>query len=162
MKKGGILLGIIILAALIGFYAYCKMTFLPDLNLSEIEIHDLNNLPINLADRHQKPLVINFWSTTSKKSFENLQQLNKAFKNYGDTANFFIVSDEASEEISIYKTTSMFPFFFIRSLKPIADYGIGNVPATYFFNAEGKMVYKKIGVMQQAEIERELSKLTSP
>ena len=144
MKKGGILLGIVLLAAIIGFYAYRKMNTIPDLNLSEIQIQDLNGLPLNLADRHEKPLVINFWSTTSKASYENLQQFSKAFKNYGGKANFFMVSDEESEKITVYKTTSMLPFFFIRSLKPIEDYSIGNVPATYFFDAKRKLVFKKL------------------
>lgn len=156
MKKAGILVAIIVVLAVVGWYSYYRNTNLPDIDPAKIEIQDLSGIPIKLADQHQRPAVIFFSRTSSSKE---LYAFKIAYSKYAAKINFVVISDEETEKITIFKTTSMSPFFFAHSVKPFGDYEMYKLPAIYFFNSSGTLVSKKSGSLTETEIETEISKI---
>jgi len=162
MKKSTLLLiGIVIIAA-IAFYAYRKTAPIPDLALSQMNIEDLSGNPVNLTFKSNRPLVVLFWSTTSKNSQNTITALSKIQQKYGSQVNFILVSDEEANKITVYKSTNMLPFFFVRSIKPIDEYGIHHVPALYFFSADNKLLAKESGNINASNIESFITKTLQP
>lgn len=148
----------ILLTVAIGYYGYRKLTYSPDVELEKIEITDLSGVSLNLAAQHQKPMVVNFWATWCGPCRQEFPNFSQAHKKYGDKVSFVMISDEELDKIATFKTTSMLPFFFVRSVKPLSDYDISSIPVTYFFDASGELVSKHSGTMELAEIEKEIQK----
>ncbi|GEP50452.1 hypothetical protein FNO01nite_11240 [Flavobacterium noncentrifugens] len=159
MKKAWIFI-IIAVLGITGFYAWRKMAGAPDIRLENIALQNLSGLEIDLAQRNsQKPMIITFWSVSSKDSKDAFLLLKNAYAKHGSSINFMMVSDDEIEEITTFKMNYRLPFYFARSVKPLDDYNIYNLPTVYFFNAAGKLVSKKSGLLTQAEIETEISKI---
>jgi len=160
MKKAGILLGLIALFAVIGFYVY-QRTQLPDVNIDQIELQTFSGIPLNFAGRNDKPLILHFYSTASKTSTVEFSAFKNPYAKFGFKITMIMVSDEEIEKATAFKVNAMLPFYFLHSVKPVGDYGIHTLPATYFFNGKGKLISKKSGLMTEAEIEAEISKITA-
>jgi|GEM_PF-4380419 len=159
MRKAWIFV-IIAVLGVTGFYAYRKLAGAPNIQLEDIALQNLSGLEIDLAQRNnQKPMIITFWSVSSKDSKDAFSLLKKAYTKHGSNINFIMVSDDEIEDITTFKINSRLPFYFARSVKPLDDYNIYNLPTVYFFNAAGKLVHKKSGVLTEAAIENEISKI---
>lgn len=156
MKKPAVLLSLIVLIGLIIFFGYQRMTQIPDIKPGELQLENLSGIPVDLNFRGDRPVVIYFWSTTSKKSQKTLPDLKNLYAKYGNQVNFMLVSDENSNDITTFKSLQMLPFFMFRSTKSISDYGIHTTPAVYFFDIKGNLISKKTGVLNATELETEI------
>ena len=155
----GSIAGLLIVLA-IGYYFYNRMTYAPDIALHEIKAVDLNNNPVDLSNSKNKtPLVVNFWSTKCEPCVEDFADFEKASGKYRNQVNFAMISDEESAPILEFKSTRLYPFYFLRSTRSFEDYSLGSTPATYFYDTNGKLVSKILGAMQEQQIEKEIRKI---
>lgn len=152
--------GLVLIAAF-GYYTYQKSTKIPEINLSEMPLENLSGIPLNLGYRSNKPFIVFFWETENDLSRKEFPIFNKAYNKYADRVNFVMISDEDPEKITTFKSLGMYSFIFARATKPLGDFDINSVPLTYFYNAEGKQVFQKLGAWSEKELENEIQKILS-
>lgn len=161
MKKAGILLALIALFAIIGYYVY-QRTQLPNITVDKIELQTFSGIPLSFTGHRDKPLIFHFYSTASKTSAVEFSAFKNPYAKFGSKITLIMVSDEEIEKATAFKANSMLPFYFLLSVKPVGDYGIHTLPATYFFNGSGKLISKKSGLLTESEIEAEIAKILAP
>ena len=64
-----------------------------------------------------------------------------------------MISDEPLSKIRQFQQTNPYHFTYAQSQKPFHDLGITSVPFTYFYNAKGKIVFKKKDSLGEEELE---------
>jgi thiol-disulfide isomerase/thioredoxin len=140
-----------------------------------IDAEDLENLV--RSPENNKPLLINFWATwcgPCRVEFPDLVEIDRDYREKG--LDFVIVSiddfgmiDTRIPEFLAQYEASMPSFLIdlnstetIRAVRRIAPKFAGTYPFTVLFNAKGKLVYQKSGVIDpkilRKEIERVLPK----
>ncbi len=124
----------------------------PDIAIEKIQMKDLNGNSVNVSDFSGKPLVINYWATWCAPCREEFPDFEKAKQDFGDKANFVMVSDETVEKILSFKKQNTYSFTFLQSSRPLSESGINVRPTTYFYNSKGILTTKKIGGLDTKEL----------
>jgi len=130
-----------------------KNRTVPKIELAAIVIKDLNDSLININDYIGKPLILNFWGTWCGPCRQEMPGFEKYRKKYGDKINFVMISDEPLEKIRQFQQENTYRFTYARSQKSFHDVGITSVPFTYFYDAKGKIIFKKKDVLGEDELE---------
>lgn len=111
---------------------------------------------MTLAQLRGKPVVINFWASWCGPCQQEHPVLEWGARTYGSQAQFLGILFEDTEENG--KATlaryggSAFPHLFDPVSGTAVDYGATGVPETYFIDAEGKILDKKIGPLSPKEL----------
>ena len=89
-----------------------------------------------------KPSVINFWFTDCPPCIEEIPDLNKMKKEFGDSFNYLAITFEKKEKIQKFlKKKRSFNFTHITdSKRQIEDLKIKSFPVTIILNNEGKVI----------------------
>lgn len=130
-----------------------KKNYAPPIELAAISIKDLNGNIVDLSKLSGKPLIINFWGTWCGPCREELPGFEKVKEAYGDRVNFVMVSDEPLDKIIKFKEANKYTFSFFQLQKTFHDLGITSVPFTYFYDADGGLIYKKKVELSEDELE---------
>ncbi len=148
-------LPVIILLLAISFFVARKFkkSYAPPIELSAITIKDLNGNIVDLSKLSGKPLVINFWGTWCGPCRQELPGFQKVKEKFGGKVNFLMVSDEPVDKIIKFKDANNYTFLFAQLQKPFHDFGITSVPFTYFYDADGRLIYKKKVELSGEELE---------
>ena len=159
-NKNWYLLVIILLLAISFFVARkFKKNYAPSIELSAITLKDLSGNIVDLAKLSGKPLVINFWGTWCSPCRQELPGFQKVKEKYRDKVNFVMVSDEAVDKIITFKEANNYTFLFVQLQKNFRDLGITSVPFTYFYDADGRLIYKKKVELSEEELEGLVKKM---
>ena len=130
-----------------------------------------------LPNKEKKgPLLINFWATwcgPCRVEFPELVEIDKDYRKKGLTFALVSVDDWAiidtrvPEFLKEYEATEI-PSYLLdyptrpqitKAVRQIAPNFSGGVPATLLFNANGKLVYQKIGVVNAKLLRKEIEKV---
>ncbi len=136
-----------------------KKSYAPPIELAAISIKDLNGNTIDLSKLSGKPLIINFWGIWCGPCREELPNFEKVKEGYGEKVNFVMVSDEPVDKIIKFKEANKYTFLFVQLQKPFHDLGITSVPFTYFYDAVGRLIYKKKVELSEDELEELVKKM---
>jgi len=139
-----------------------------NLEVSEITIDELNDM---IKNREGKVLLINIWATWCVPCKEEFPDLIKIPKKYGKQIELIGISIDFPDEVEL----KIIPFLnklkpnfinyvnaekdaerFINNLNP--DWS-GAIPATFFYDSEGKQFLFYEGKMSFKEIENEALKM---
>ena len=117
----------------------------PEIQLSDIQLTDLNGKFINLNQHKGKIVFINFWATWCKPCLEempSIQKVQKIFKD--DNIVFLIASDETVEQIEEFRNINNYSFNYVK-VENFLALNIMALPTTFIFNLEGKLVFSEMG-----------------
>jgi len=96
-----------------------------------------------------KPSVVNFWFTSCPPCIEEIPDLHKLKKEFGDSVNFIAVTFDSTKKVNKFLEKS--PFFdFIHvtdAQKPIDKLKIESYPMSFLLNKEGEIVNIYGGLM---------------
>lgn len=139
----------------------------------KIDGAELKNL---LPDKkNKKPLLINFWATwcgPCRVEFPELVEIDNEYREKG--LNFVIVSVDKFAVIEtrvpefLQQYEAKMPSYLLdaetdrqklRAIRQIAPKFSGNYPFTLLFNANGKLVYQKSGVINAKILKLEIEKV---
>ncbi|MDY8137055.1 TlpA disulfide reductase family protein [Aquimarina sp. 2201CG5-10] len=129
------------LSAIIYFIAFKA----PGLELSNMQLKDLEGNVISIENYTEKPMVVNYWATWCAPCIEEFPHFEEVKQELNDQIEFVMISDESQEKISSFASNKSYTFTFLRSKKNLSAYNIYSRPTTYFYNKEGKLVTSQIG-----------------
>ncbi|MFC7442299.1 TlpA family protein disulfide reductase [Laceyella putida] len=117
---------------------------------------------VELYRNHGKPTVINFWATWCPPCKKEMPYFQKAYAQYKDKLNFIMVNETSQEkdEAQIKAYLDKYRYTFPVALDPLKDkktvgfdlYGLYGLPSTYVVGADGKILYRFIGGIEEEQI----------
>jgi cytochrome c biogenesis protein CcmG, thiol:disulfide interchange protein DsbE len=118
-----------------------------------------------LANLRGHPLVMNVWEATCVPCQAEAPLLEAAYSQYGPKGVAFVgVALETSQSDGL-AFLQQHHLTYLTGLAPtyqtMTDYRIIGIPDTYFINAQGKVVYAVIGVLDQTKMDTGLKALTA-
>lgn len=148
---------LIIILAFIAVTAimYWRFLYTPDYELSSIEAYDERGIKVELV--RGRPAILSFYQTWCMDCRKETLVLDSFSKRHG--IDFYNVSDEEAQKLERYK--SVFPQVknFYYSKTPLRELGIRRFPAVYFFDHKGRLVFKKLELIDPSDLDRFLMEI---
>jgi cytochrome c biogenesis protein CcmG/thiol:disulfide interchange protein DsbE len=110
----------------------------------------LDGPPVDLSALRGKPLVLNFWATWCPPCRWEMPDLERAYRQYrGRGVQFLAVAlDDADEVRAFVKENKITLPVAVDEDRVLArDYGVANIPTTYFLNSDGTVAHKQVGAL---------------
>ena len=124
----------------------------PTVNLSSLELKDLEGNLINYKGLYGKPTIINFWATWCGPCREEFPNFESAYKKYSDKINFLMVSAEPTDKILKFKNTNNYSLPLAQSQKQLNALGITAIPITFLYSANGQILTTIKTVLSEKEL----------
>lgn len=129
----------------------------------------LNGKETKLSDFFGKPIVLNFWASWCGPCRMEMPYFDALYKEMKDDVHFIMVNlttafsgaGETPEKAKnfIEEQGYSFPVYLDVHQQGATNYAIISIPQTFFINADGEVVNKKIGVISQDELKANIEKL---
>ena len=127
---------------------------------------DATGNEIRLSDFAGKPIVINFWATWCGPCKTELPAFDAAYADYGEDVQFIMLNltDGYSDTVEGVKRFVAdggysFPVYYDTRLEGANTYGASSIPLTVFIDADGSITYRKVGVISESALTRQLEAL---
>lgn len=117
----------------------------PEIDVSTIELIDLEGNPITWESLRGKKVFLNFWATWCKPCIVEMPSMHKASEQLGDDFVFLAASYEELDKIQAFAGHRDFNFQFIHSKTPFDALNIYSIPTTFLINEEGELVETVVG-----------------
>lgn len=130
-----------------------EMVATSEINVSDIELTDLEGNPIGWEALQGKKVFLNFWATWCKPCIIEMPSMHEAAKQLGDDYVFLAASYEDMEKIKKFADKRDFAFQFVHTKTPIQKLQIHSLPTTFLINSEGELVETVIGSREWDETE---------
>ena len=116
---------------------------------------------MRLSDLKGKPVFINFWATWCPPCVGELPQIEKKYTEYKDKMHFVILSVDDNEQDParfIQSKGYTFPAAYGDHQALGRAYGIDAIPASYIISADGHIVARVVGSMNESSLDAFLQK----
>jgi len=117
--------------------------------------------PVGLAELRGQPAVVNFWATWCVPCYQEHGVLTRAARALEGRARFVgVVYEDAEENVQDFAREhgASYPSLVDPDGRTAIAYGIFGVPETYFLDANGTVVSKHIGPLDDERLAAELRK----
>jgi len=105
----------------------------------------------SLAELRGKPVFINFWNTWCPPCREEMPDLDKLYREYGQDVEFIFINILTGEK-SVHDVTEFLsdngysiPVYLDRQGEVARAYGISGIPTTVVLSGSGEVVYASAG-----------------
>ena len=141
------------LSIILGLSFYLLLLKTPTMELSRINLTDINGNLIDQKTLLEKPLVINYWATWCKPCIEFFPYLHVIYDKYKDDKDvMFVILNTASantfEDAFTWVDQNKqfpFPFYYNEDKKLSAKLDVNTIPTTFLLDKNSKIRFKKIG-----------------
>lgn len=158
----GVLLGVV---ALLGYGLLTPPADPPSMLVDKpaptFTLRDLGGRPHDLAALRGKPVVLNFWASWCVPCRQESPLLKAVSSTHGDQVSFLgvIYNDQPGTARAFMNEYGLsYPALLDPGSKTAIQYGIGQIPVTYVLDAAGKVVFHKLGPVEDAEFMAALRK----
>jgi thiol-disulfide isomerase/thioredoxin len=142
--------------------------------VTEIDGDGLKNLLARGEAGAARPLLINFWATwcvPCRKEFPDLVKIDRDYRGRG--LQFVVISADDVSELKtdvpkfLGQMRAEMPAFLLNAtdteaaMAQIDPTWGGELPATFLFDRQGKLVFKHTGIINAAELRLEINKVMS-
>jgi thiol-disulfide isomerase/thioredoxin len=133
---------------------------------AKLALNDLSGVPQDLKTFNGRFVVVNFWATwcvPCKEEMPNLATIQNEYAPLGVQV-IGATADTEKDKTKVLKFVREmkvnFPVWMNVTNAQMESFGVGKVlPATAIVNREGKIVWRKVGKVDAAELRKELDKL---
>jgi len=117
----------------------------------DFKLKDLNGEELSLSDLKGKKVFLNFWATWCPPCKAEMPEIEKLYEETKDS-DLVIVAVEIGEPLTTVKSfidSNKYNFkVLLDSDQSVASkYGISSIPTSFFIDAEGNIISKRIGAM---------------
>jgi cytochrome c biogenesis protein CcmG/thiol:disulfide interchange protein DsbE len=123
----------------------------------------LDGAPLTLSTLRGKPVIINFWATWCPPCRRELPALQAAFETYQDQIGFVAVDvKESPDKVVAFVDELGLTFPVVTDeAGQVSDvaYEVRGIPTTFFVDANGVIVTRHVGPLDEADIDRYLEPL---
>lgn len=132
----------------------------------EIKFVLLDGSVITLSEIRDRPVLINFWATTCapcRKEMPDLANLYREYSIQGLEMIGVAMSYDRPDHVLKFQQRLGIPYKISLDLNGeiAAAYNVKAIPATLLFSAEGKEVYRYLGVIDPAVVRNRINKVLS-
>ncbi|MCG8401194.1 MAG: TlpA family protein disulfide reductase [Firmicutes bacterium] len=123
----------------------------PDMSPPDFFITGKDEKVTSLAELKGKPVLINFWTTRCPPCVDEMPDLDKLYREYGNEVEFILINITAQEKSVADVTTFLadnnyvLPVYLDRQAEVARAYGIRGTPTTVVVGAGGEVVYAAAG-----------------
>lgn len=116
-------------------------------------VYDKDGKAVKLSDFRGKPVVLNFWASWCGPCQSEMPDFNEKHGELGEDIHFLMVNltDNAKEKENalalLAKKGYTFPVYFDTDIDAAIAYGVSSIPATYFIDAEGRLIARASGAI---------------
>ncbi len=143
--KRNIILIIVLLAGLAGWFLYDKYRVAPEMDFFKLEVYDENGQRVNLEQFRNKKLIVSFWASWCGPCRHELETLSQIKETKLSDIEIIALTDDPVEKMISYKQKKNYPFHFYRFNKSFSEMNINAIPVNYLVNTRGKTVFDKVG-----------------
>lgn len=126
----------------------------------DFTVQDSSDGVYSLSDFRGTPVIVNFWSSNCGPCRSEMPHFQAAWEEYGDEIQFMMVnltdgySDTFQSAMEYVREGGYtFPVFFDTESAGAYAYGVYSIPVTYFIDENGVIVYQKLGMMSESQLE---------
>jgi cytochrome c biogenesis protein CcmG, thiol:disulfide interchange protein DsbE len=117
-----------------------------------------------LSDYKDKPMVINFWASWCPPCREEMPVLERGWQKYGDKILFLGIQTQdrgkrEEGEALINEFNLTFPSLIDDDSRVSVEYALFGVPETFFVRADGTLLYKFAGGVDEELLEQKIGEL---
>lgn len=139
----------------------------------EVDVAGLKKLLVR-DEKNRKPLLLNFWATwcePCRAEFPDLVKIDEEYRKRG--LDFIAVSIDDATEIKttvpqfLKEMRARMPAYLLNTTEPEAAIQFvdpnwtGSLPATFLYDAQGKVVFRHLGRIKPAELRAAINKVLS-
>lgn len=119
------------------------------LNISAIELVDLQGNPIKWEDLRGNTIFLNFWATWCKPCIVEMPSMDQAYQSLKDENFIFLAASyEEPEKIRSFQEKQNFSFPFVHVKNGLESLNIYSIPTTFIINEEGVLLETVVGSRQ--------------
>lgn len=116
------------------------------IDISAIELVDLEGNSVDWDGLKGKIVVLNFWATWCKPCIMEMPSMDRAYQTLKDENFVFLAASyEAPEKIKRFVEKQSFSFSFVHMKASLEDLNIYSIPTTFIINREGELVKTVVG-----------------
>ncbi len=122
----------------------------------DFTVTDADGNEVKLSEMIGKPMIINFWASWCPPCKSEMPEFNKVYEEMGDEITFMMIDSvdgqrETKEvgEQYIADQGFTFPVYYDTTGEASYTYGIRSIPTTYFIDAEGYIVARAVGAIDE-------------
>ncbi len=147
-KKTTYIILAIAIAGVFGLYFYNKYNVAPAIDVSKLEIVDLDTNKFEFSSLKGKKVVISFYASWCPNCIQELKVLNSIKNEKLSDVEVVAVTDESMQKLVDFKVKTQYHFTFVTLIKTFPEIGIHSIPVTYLLNTKGEIVYNKVGYIE--------------
>ena len=132
----------------------------------DFTVYDKEGNEVKLSDFKGKPVVINFWASWCAPCRNEMPSFEKLYQELGEDVQFMMVNLTGSPRESATEADALlneegytFPVFYDHDSDASYTYGASQIPATYFVDADGKLVTHGIGALSEETLRTGIEKI---
>lgn len=119
------------------------------INVSAIELVDLEGNPIRWEDLKGKTIFLNFWATWCKPCIMEMPSMDKAYQALKEEDFIFMAASyEEPEKIRSFREKQEFSFPLVHMKTSLEALNIYSIPTTFIINKEGELARIVVGSRQ--------------
>jgi len=128
---------------------------------ADFTVVDAEGVSHRLSDFRGNPVVLNFWASWCPPCRQEMPEFDTAHQEMGGEVMFMMVdlTDGARETVEIASRFIQeqgygFPVYFDTNGEAANAYRISSIPATFFIDREGRVVFNQVGALSGAALMR--------
>lgn len=151
MQKKISLLFLLVLLAAGGFYLYKKYKVAPTVDISKLNLVNLDGSPFDLNSLKGKKTLVCFSASWCGNCISEMNALKKIKDTELQGIEIVIIDDEPIEQVIKFKEHKNYPFTFVKLNQAFPSIGIVSIPVTYFYDVNMALQADEVGEIEWSD-----------